>query len=613
MDKNVGNVDIEELKRARQELDKELGIESDPNMYDNYNPDRNREESEGLESDESSSENQEKVDEESSPIGDETSLAENFQLETKTEENEDSHDVENDASEEQDFSVYDNFSAFEVEEKNDSNSQEQNDSLTQDSDDDKTAIDDEINDIEAELDSLIEGDSLEDDFDLLDEKLPEKEEDASAEIADAEEFKNDELEKEDKFSEDLSLLTDGSLDIEKDLSGEVEKNQEDETLTEAETEDHNLEEDDIEDDKTEEDVLPEIALEQDSEPAFETNELAGLEAHLVDDNFDVQVQNEKPSDDLSFDSDLDIIDNYKKLGRLEDLWNEEDSYDEEEVQEEPEEEIHYEQIEDFNFVDVISSDEFKNSDRLSYVLGKNEKGETVFGNLRDNYNVVIFGKQSDSLQDLVHSILLSLVVKNAINEVNFVMCDSKADSKFEIYNKSSYMYFNKLAKTNKEILDTLIEVTKELEERYNLLASVGVKSIEQYNTIAKNDNLKPLPYLLTVFNNYAKSTQLTDSDRINTCLYQILRYGRIAGLYLVLVSDSAIPYGEINYNLPTRLSFKADSVDASLETLGTAGAEKLQDNSDMLLSSVEKDDIMHLKVPTLSRAEVELLIENLEF
>ena len=203
-------------------------------------------------------------------------------------------------------------------------------------------------------------------------------------------------------------------------------------------------------------------------------------------------------------------------------------------------------------------------------------------------------------------------MKNTINEVNFVICDSKADSKFEVYNKSSYMYFNRIAKTNKEILDILIELNKELEERYKLLAEIGVKSIEQYNIIAKNDNLKPLPYIVTVFNNYSKAIQLTESDKINTCLYQILKFGRIAGMYIILVANNTIMSNEINYNLPTRVSFKCEDSEMSLATLGDDGAESLAKDGDFLFSTVGAEGLVHLKVASLTANEIELLIENIE-
>ena len=39
-----------------------------------------------------------------------------------------------------------------------------------------------------------------------------------------------------------------------------------------------------------------------------------------------------------------------------------------------------------------------------------------------------------------------------------------------------------------EMEEELSELNKELEERYKLLAEIGVKSIEQYNIIAKNSS-----------------------------------------------------------------------------------------------------------------------------
>lgn len=272
----------------------------------------------------------------------------------------------------------------------------------------------------------------------------------------------------------------------------------------------------------------------------------------------------------------------------------------------------YKKIEPYKFVDVINLDEFKDSDKLTYVLGKDEQDVMHYGNLRDNYNLVVFGKESEHTNNFVHSVLLSLILKNTVNEVNFVICDSKADSKFEVYNKSSYMYFNRIAKTNKEILDILIELNKELEERYKLLAEIGVKSIEQYNIIAKNDNLKPLPYIVTVFNNYSKAIQLTESDKINTCLYQILKFGRIAGLYIVLTANNTIMSNEINYNLPTRISFKCEDSAMSLTTLGEDGAEKLAADGDFLCSTIGAEKLLHMKVATLTSNEIELLIENIE-
>ena len=84
------------------------------------------------------------------------------------------------------------------------------------------------------------------------------------------------------------------------------------------------------------------------------------------------------------------------------------------------------------------------------------------------------------------------------------------------------------------------------------------------------------------------------------------------GLYLIVVANTAITSEEINYNLPTRLSFKTDDVNRSLTTLGYAGAESLPSSDDVLYSSVLAESTMHLKVASLTKPEIELLIENIE-
>ena len=46
MDKNVSSVNLDELKAARESLDRERGIETDPNMYNDYDPEKHKAERE---------------------------------------------------------------------------------------------------------------------------------------------------------------------------------------------------------------------------------------------------------------------------------------------------------------------------------------------------------------------------------------------------------------------------------------------------------------------------------------------------------------------------------------------------------------------------------------
>lgn len=270
----------------------------------------------------------------------------------------------------------------------------------------------------------------------------------------------------------------------------------------------------------------------------------------------------------------------------------------------------FKEIADFKFIDEIASDDFKEADKFSYILGKNENGEMVYGNFREHCNLAVFGRNDNAVNSMLNSMILSLCLKNSFNDVNFVLLDSDINSPFEVYNKSSYLYFNRIAKTNKEILDTLIEVAKEVDNRYNKLAGLGVKNIEAYNETASENNMQTMPTVILVFNNYTSASQATDHDRINACLYQILKYGRIAGIYAVVTAKLPIEVNQINYSLSSRISLKSD--EASRFTVGVEGVEYLPSESDAMYYNIVSNKTEHLKIATVTDMELDLIIKDLE-
>ena len=698
MDKNVGSVDLAELMKAREELNQERGIETDPDMYKNYNPNRNAESSslqEGVVSDENSEETiigtpvepvetfdsrpvsfDEPVSEpsgesfeidvggsyDSAIESEESSSSSDYSEEISISHDETSSDYvdtyeefeseidslvphseeeekveESGEPAERDFSVYDNFAAFDIENDRPSVSEvddeDDNENVKNDEDDNQIISEDEVDFsigkeiTEADLTAFendfskmfeVDGESQSNDEFLSAEEdsKPEKFEglenfEVNSDFIVSEE--NDSKDQESNFEAEETVKVEPAVEVQAEepvlfdepttLQGfDVDVNVEAEPVAvdpmESDPEDVASETDDI---------VFENAISEEADSLVDANEYQEMPGDKI------VSQTESVPEEPEDENSLEIVDNYKKLSEL--LREEElaaEKLQNEKLAEMQEPKEKYPEIEEFNFVDVIALEEFKKGDKLTYLLGKDELGNNVYGNLRDFYNMVVFGKTQNTTNNIVHSVLLSLILKNNIQDVNFVICDSKADSKFEIYNKSSYMYFNRIAKTNKEILDTLIEVIKELEERYKMLAAAGVKSIEQYNIIAKNDNLKELPYIVTVFNNYSKAIQLTEADKINTCLYQILKLGRIVGMYLIIVANTTIRSEEINYNLPTRIAFKVDEEFDSVSTLGYSGAEQLISSDEFLYSTIDSDKVTHLKAPTLSETEIELLVQNIE-
>lgn len=540
-EKNVGSVDLDELKRAREELNQERGIETDPHMYDNYNPDRDK----TVQDSPAENADDGEIAEEISSDFD----AESTDSETESQSESTDASAEFSGSEEKNFDAYDSFADFEVKE------------------------------------------NLPDDDNFVDADEPLKSEDKSQE--DAPKFTD---ENEDDFV--IDSLTDDTDDVDTTTIADSYSGDDDKGL----------------EDLDEKEDLVSIT---DNDPASEAteNNTNSDEDDLSElDSFkSFEIENEK-GEEGDRDNSTELINDLKKLNEM----LEEDDKKTEELERLAEEKNiekkkkQFKFINSFEFIETIATGDFKNSDNLSFILGKNEDNKIVYANFRDIYNIAIFGTDKDKIYEFFSSVILSLSLKNTNEDINFVICDSKAASRYDDFEKSSFMYYNRVAKTNKEIIDSLVELVKELERRYEVLVEFGCKSIEAYQKIAKENGLATMPYILTIFNNYTKSSQLADANKINNCLLNILKLGRIVGMYLFLSADFEIPNSDLNLNFPSRITFKTQNEADSISAIGEVNAEWLDTDGDILFYNIFDRAPKHLKVAHISKDEVKLIIENIE-
>ena len=648
MDKNVGSVNLDELRAAREALDKERGIETDPNMYNGYDPDRHKEEREqenlaGLEesasdvyaeqnnddvivSNDNDSEdsllnafddaddilNSDKLeeDEDFNDISlddvDESILLEGYNLTDDTDKSSSKNtsnpndlslnDLESLASE-KDFSVYDNFADFEI---NSAIEQEEAEESTFAQDYKEENLEEtieseaeaEIDDFLSQLNTMISGEELEEDS-VVEET--ENEEEKPEEIAE------DGLE---SLLNDFEPMTAEEVvaepEKEVELNEEVDKVEDDSTFANAQ------------DFMQEPEVIQPIKAEEtteDNKVSFDEfsqiqkiieDEIIMKEADLNVDAEETETDDIKPASVRNnAQTNIDSFD--APISRVRDVYTHEE--DKARV---------FANIKPYKFTDVMSTEEFNETDNLTYVLGKDEKEKFVYSNIKDSCGTFIFGRNEDAIFSKFSSILLSLLLKNSPRDVKFMICDAMFNTDYNVYNKSSHMFLNRIAKNNREIVDSLIEITKELEARYNDLVYAGVKSIGLYNAQAESNNSPKMPYIVMFINNYSKIMQFLDASKINVCLHNILKFGRLVGIYVIMSSEAEIDREEINYNLPTRICFKAKDVDESVNVLGSDGAEQLTDEQDFLYSSIYDEDIKHLKNADISRAEVNFIIDSLE-
>lgn len=276
------------------------------------------------------------------------------------------------------------------------------------------------------------------------------------------------------------------------------------------------------------------------------------------------------------------------------------------------EKIYLKKIEDVNFIDIIRSKSFMGSDNLTCIYGVDEESNVYCQNFKDFYNTIIFSENEKSVFNLFSSIIMSLLLKNSRYDINFVICDAKIGGQFSVYNNLSYMLYDTVAESNREIIQNLKDLCHEIDSRYKSLAKANAKSIEKFNDEMKKAKVAPLPYIVLFFNNYTRASHLDDSNEIDNNLTYILRFGRLVGVYVNLVSFDENIADKINFNLQTRISFKTDLAESSISQLGEEGAEKIGYDDEYIIKTLYSDKLEHLKTPIITQKEIELLIKNIE-
>ena len=263
-----------------------------------------------------------------------------------------------------------------------------------------------------------------------------------------------------------------------------------------------------------------------------------------------------------------------------------------------------------NFVNILSMQDFKNSDEFTFVLGKSESGNIIFENLKKCYNIAMFANQNS--YELLNCMLLSFMLKNSATDFKIALCDGNNSNNFAYYENIKYLYNKEIAKDEDKIAQTLTNIVAELESRYHTLARVNVKSIDEFNMLAKNTNTPKLPQIFVVIDGYFELMHSQNFEKIKSCLYQILRLGRIAGIYAMVISSTKIEEDIINFNLPARIAFKCSENDDSIAMIGEMGVDRLANNHEFLYSNINLEKAEHIRQPVISDAIIKILIDNIE-
>lgn len=248
---------------------------------------------------------------------------------------------------------------------------------------------------------------------------------------------------------------------------------------------------------------------------------------------------------------------------------------------------------------VIASKRFQECNyELPVALGKTITNEIFMFDLCKMPHLLVAGATGQGKSVGLNAIITSLLYKKHPSEVKLVLVDPKM-VEFNIYSTIEKHYLAKLPDEEKAIItdvskvtQTLNSLTKEMDDRYELLMQANVRNIKEYNEKFVKRRLNPnkghryLPYFVIVIDEFGDLI-MTAGKEIETPIARIAQKARAVGMHMVIATQrptTNIITGTIKANFPARMAFRVTSNIDSRTILDQPGAEQLIGRGDMLFS-----------------------------
>jgi S-DNA-T family DNA segregation ATPase FtsK/SpoIIIE len=249
---------------------------------------------------------------------------------------------------------------------------------------------------------------------------------------------------------------------------------------------------------------------------------------------------------------------------------------------------------------VLNTKKFVESDyELPIAFGKTIENDVFMVDLSLMPHLLIAGATGSGKTVGINTIITCLLYKCHPDDLKFVLIDPKK-IELSLFQKIETHFLATLPGAEEPIVtdtgraqETLESLTKEMDERYDLLKDGMVRDIRSYNKKFDNGELdeeeghRHLPYIVVIIDELA-DLMMTAGKQIEEPIARLAQLARAVGIHLVVATQRPsvnVVTGTIKANFPARIAYQVASKVDSRTILDTGGADQLIGNGDMLFTN----------------------------
>jgi S-DNA-T family DNA segregation ATPase FtsK/SpoIIIE len=275
---------------------------------------------------------------------------------------------------------------------------------------------------------------------------------------------------------------------------------------------------------------------------------------------------------------------------------------------------------------ILESEEFQNApSRLTIPLGKDINGRIKVAALESMPHLLIAGSTGSGKSVMLNSMIMAILFKSTPEEVRMILVDPKR-LELGLYEGIPHL-LTPVITDPKKATNALRNAVLEMDRRLRLLASQGVRNIEQFNRKVRQlqaeprsfaasedvapEELEPLPYIVILIDELA-DLMMVERGNVEESVTRLAQMARAVGMHLVLATQRPsvdVITGLIKANFPARISFRVATRVDSRTILDVMGAEHLLGKGDMLFLPPGSSRLVRVHGALVTEREINRVVE----